>query len=147
MTNWFLIFKLVSNKINWLLIKWFIPLSVQVMPSHSTPESIDPSYKSHNASDKYPTMYHFVTEMCTCLLQNGALWDMGLVHCGICAASLFLVISNRIHSKNNYTECFRYKSQWVSYKSDSRNRVTNWSSKPHHWKAKALMLPALTRRF
>ena len=26
---------------------------------------IDPSYKSHNASDKYATMHHFVTEMCT----------------------------------------------------------------------------------
>ena len=39
---------------------------------------------SHNAS--------FVTEMCThlCtfLLQNDALWDMGLVHCGICATGL-----------------------------------------------------------
>ena len=45
------------------------------------------SHKSHNASDKYPTMHHFVTEMCThvCtfLLQNDALWDMALVHCGI----------------------------------------------------------------
>ena len=29
-------------------------------------------------------MQRFVTEMCTFLLQNGALWDMGLVHCGIC---------------------------------------------------------------
>ena len=28
-------------------------------------QSIDPSHKSHNASDKYPTMHHFVTEMCT----------------------------------------------------------------------------------
>ena len=35
------------------------------------------------ALDKYPTMHHFVTEMCTFLLQNGALWDMGLVYCGI----------------------------------------------------------------
>ena len=31
-------------------------------------------------------MYHFVKEMCTyvmctCLIQNGALWDIGLVHC------------------------------------------------------------------
>ena len=30
-------------------------------------------------------MHHFVSEMCTFLLQNGAWWDMGLVHCGICA--------------------------------------------------------------
>ena len=27
--------------------------------------TIDPSNKSHNASDKYPTMHHFATEMCT----------------------------------------------------------------------------------
>ena len=26
--------------------------------------------------------------MCTFLLQNGALWDMELVHCGICATDL-----------------------------------------------------------
>ena len=36
--------------------------------------SIDPSHKSHNAPDRYPTMHHFVTEMymCTFLLQNVA---------------------------------------------------------------------------
>ena len=61
---------------------------------------IDPSHNSHNALDKHPTMHHFVKEMCTCtcvcahahvctfLLQNGALWDMGLVHCGICSTTL-----------------------------------------------------------
>ena len=32
-----------------------------LLPSHW----IQPSHKSHNASDKYPTMHHFVTEMCT----------------------------------------------------------------------------------
>ena len=32
---------------------------------------------SHNVSVSYPTMHHFVTEMCTFLLQNGALWDNG----------------------------------------------------------------------
>ena len=37
---------------------------------------------------KYPTMHHVVTEMCTFLLQHGALWDMGLVHCGICTTGL-----------------------------------------------------------
>ena len=45
-----------------------------------------PFHKSHNASDKYPTMHHFVTEMCTCVhisvtkwcivgYGTGALWD------------------------------------------------------------------------
>ena len=33
-------------------------------------------------------MHHFVTEMCTFLLHNGALWDMVLVHHGICETCL-----------------------------------------------------------
>ena len=36
-------------------------------------------------------MHHFVTEMCTFLLQNGALWDMGLVYCVICAKCLISI--------------------------------------------------------
>ena len=54
------------------------------MPS-SDALSIDLSHKSHNTLDKYHTMHHFVTEMCTHVhisVTNGALWDMGLVHCG-----------------------------------------------------------------
>ena len=35
---------------------------------------IDPSHKSHNAPDTYPTKHHFVKEMCTFMSQNG--------HCG-----------------------------------------------------------------
>ena len=31
--------------------------------------AIDPLHKSHNASDKYPTMHHFVTEMTGGLLD------------------------------------------------------------------------------
>ena len=61
----------------------------------------DQSHKSHNALDKYPTMHHFVTEMCThvhisvtkwCIVVygTGALLDMGLVHCGIVNLLLFL---------------------------------------------------------
>ena len=48
-----------------------------------------PISQIHNASGKYPTMHHFVTEMCTFLLQNGALLDMEMVHYGICATGLF----------------------------------------------------------
>ena len=32
---------------------------------------------------------HISVHMCTFLLQSGALWDMGLVHCGICEMDLF----------------------------------------------------------
>ena len=59
--------------------------------------TIDSSHKPHNALDRYPTMYHFVTEMCTFLLQNGASWDMGLMHFGICAVSL---LNLSFHSKS-----------------------------------------------
>ena len=49
--------------------------------------TIDPSNKSYNALDKYATMYHFVTEMCTYVhisvtkwyimgYGTGALWDL-----------------------------------------------------------------------
>ena len=51
---------------------------------------IDPSHKSRKVLDKYPTMHHFVTEMCThmhILLQNGVLWDMRLMHWEICVTA------------------------------------------------------------
>ena len=49
--------------------------------------SIDRLHKSHNASVLYPTMHHFVTEMCTCVhisvtkrcmmgYLSSALWDL-----------------------------------------------------------------------
>ena len=55
------------------------------------------SYESQNASGKYPTMHHFVTEMCTFLLENGAWWDMELTYFGICAAELLYEYFVRIH--------------------------------------------------
>ena len=53
----------------------------------SSQDATDPSHKSHNASDKYPTMHHFVTEMCTHVhisvtkwcnvnIWTGAFWDL-----------------------------------------------------------------------
>ena len=50
-------------------------------------KAIDQSHKFHNASEKYTTMHHFVTEMCTyvhisvtkwCIMgcDTGALWDL-----------------------------------------------------------------------
>ena len=45
--------------------------------------STDFVHKFHNASVPYPTMQYYVTEMGTFLWQNGALWDICLIHCGI----------------------------------------------------------------
>ena len=69
-------------------------------------ESIDLSHRSHDALDTHPTMQHFETEnvhmctfllqndvhTCTFLLQNIALWDMRLLHCGICGTNRILHI-------------------------------------------------------
>ena len=43
---------------------------------------IEPLHKSHNAPVPYPTMQHFNrnVHVCTFLLQNGALWDICLIH-------------------------------------------------------------------
>ena len=58
-----------------------------------TAKKIGPSHKSHNASDTSPTIHRFITEMYTYVhivfLQNGALWDVGLVRCGICEIVLY----------------------------------------------------------
>ena len=54
------------------------------------------SNKSHNALDKYLTTRHFVTEMCThvhFLSLYGALCDMGLVHCVLCATGLLYFLN------------------------------------------------------
>ena len=46
-------------------------------------DSVDPSHKSHNAPDEYPTMHHFVTEMCISVTKwhilgygTAAFWDL-----------------------------------------------------------------------
>ena len=54
--------------------------------------SIELLKTSHNAPVPYPTMHHFVTEICTYLLQNVALWDICLMHCGICEMDSLLYL-------------------------------------------------------
>ena len=60
---------------------------------------IDPSRKSHNASNKYPTMHHFITEMCThvhisvtkrCIVGfwTGAFWELW-----VCAIAALYAVS------------------------------------------------------
>ena len=40
-----------------------------------------------------PFCYRKYTNMCTFLLQNGALWGMGLVHCGVCETGPFSTLA------------------------------------------------------
>ena len=71
----------------WIFI-WIYLNVVRWIPAWCT--TMYPSHKPHNALDKYPTIHHFVTEMCTFPLQNSALWDMGMVHYGIYTIGLLL---------------------------------------------------------
>ena len=82
--------------------------------------SIDPDHKSHNVSDRYPTMHHLVTEMCTyvhisvtkwCIVGygTGALWnlcDRSIRHIfrafqlwGICHESLRYILCSLMSKK------------------------------------------------
>ena len=49
--------------------------------------AIDMLLKSHNAPVPQATM-HNSAHVCTFLLQNGALWDICLMYCGICEMCL-----------------------------------------------------------
>ena len=56
--------------------------------------SINMLHKSHSTLNKYPTMHHFVTEMCTWVhiyVTNGALWSICSMYCGVCEMALFNV--------------------------------------------------------
>ena len=79
-TGGLLIARLIIRWLNitWLNITWFNVTWLNL---------IGPSHKSHNASIPYPTMHHFVTEMCTCVhisvikwcivgYLHDALWDL-----------------------------------------------------------------------
>ena len=48
---------------------------------------------SHNA-----TLCNRNVHMCTLLLQNGASWDIGLMHCGICATGLLQRKCSKYHT-------------------------------------------------
>ena len=58
-----------------------------------------PSHKSYNASDKYPTVHRFVTEMCTC-----AHFCYKMVHCGISYWCLVGVVQ-QVHWYWRMREC------------------------------------------
>ena len=70
---------------------------------------INPSHKSHNALGKYPTMHHFVSEMCIYVHISVTKWcivRMVLVHFGICGTgygrnSLETVMNDRSNGNLN----------------------------------------------
>ena len=86
-------------------------------------------YKSHNAPVTIPTVHHFVTEMCTFLLQNGALWDIHPMHCGICEIGLFSVYWEE-DTWPNYLDHFGPDNRGIiRYGSEDRTWEVNSHSK------------------
>ena len=54
---------------------------------------IEPSHKSHNASDQYLTMYHFVAELCTLVKKSVTKWcTLRIVQHWVCAADLLYIL-------------------------------------------------------
>ena len=62
--------------------------------------SIDPSHKSHNAPVPY-------AHVCTFLSQSGALWDVFLVHYGVCEMDLLFLDNENPSSWKTGTIIFR----------------------------------------
>ena len=72
---------------NWWVFLRDPPFPASVCSINNTPDS-----QILNAPVLYPTIHHFVTEMYTFLSQNGASWDICLMHCGMWEVSVFCLI-------------------------------------------------------
>ena len=102
--------------------------------------------KSHNASVSYPTMHHFVTEMCTCahfchkmvhcgisyvLLHS---WDGSIVimlSCILCYVFVGVIASDNVIMKNSTAiSCYMYNNNSTAV---TQNEVMTWKHFPHNW--------------
>ena len=95
--NMHLIWKITKFEVWWQKRSMILLYQCKEMQRHSANIGIrtilrlpiDMNNKSISQSIRQISpMHHLITEMCKFLLQNGALWDMGLVNCGICATGL-----------------------------------------------------------
>ena len=88
--------------------------------------AIDLLPKSHHAPVPYITMRHVVIEMCSCLLLNGAFWDICLMHCEICEMEMEILNDaqqNRLHILWNILQYSENSSRW-SVSDHFRNSVS-----------------------
>ena len=74
---------------------------------------VDLLHKSHHAPVPYPTMHYCVIKksvhVCTILLQNSALQDICLVHCGICEMGLLQALWRKFTIKQEFLLSRLYK--------------------------------------
>ena len=88
----------------------------KLVTSTHTGQVIDILHKSHSALNKYPTMYDFVTEMCTHAHFCYKMVYCGIqVHCGICATHLFNKLSHGISSscKSTHLKISGYETEHI----------------------------------
>ena len=77
----------------WALTIWILKGPKQMLVGSSFEIQYEfsdrPIAQIPQCASPYLTMHHFVTEMCTFSVKNGALWDICLVQCGICEITQF----------------------------------------------------------
>ena len=69
-------------------------LIINITKREACTQTVDLLHKSHDAPVLYPTMHTFgnkCAQACTFLSQNGALWDIYLMHCGVCEMGVLIV--------------------------------------------------------
>ena len=72
--------------------------------------------------------------MCTFLLQNGASWDVILVHCGICATGLLVYIFITVKSYKRYViSNHRQPDCWFNSLLILTRKITSDSASPVLW--------------
>ena len=94
-----------------VLSEWWLLMSCHLLGANHTPSPIDLSYKSHNAPVLYPTMHHFVTEMCTCVHISVTKW------CIVGCLTGFIVGFVRWVSSTWFGSCIWPKIVFLSWKS------------------------------
>ena len=104
-----------------------------------TMDHIDPSHKSHNASNKYPTMHHFLTEMCT-----HAHFCYKMVHCWIWDRSI--VGFMRLVYWRIIASCFDFITSNSSRLSSTRQHHGSWSTlvQARSWCCQAIIILKIT---
>ena len=110
-------------------------------------DAINSSHKPHNAFNKYPIIHLFNRNRhtCTFLFQNVAPWDMGLVHCEICATGL-LKWPPKSREFSRHIECcwltFAINVQYFHlYPSLVRVCAWVWVGIGNYWGNRILIIP------
>ena len=78
---------------------------------------IDPIHQSHNASEKYPRMHHFVTEMCTYVHISVTKWYIlgygSIALCDLWIMSVLIPVTLGSWNLSSGSYCWQVLRQWL----------------------------------